>query len=225
MNNQKNLYLLGAVIVAIAIFVAAFLYGIKPAIENFENSKAEAIQAQSEAENLKKEYETSKAEQQKEEFQMQSIKQIFTSTLDDSSDTGNLGVYGDTFNEVINSIQSNNILIRSIDYKATPQNNVIAQQFGQDYNVCEIKFFVVCKYEQLKAFLRDLAAKSNYLISISGINTVVFEQDTDYVLSNVSLTLYSKKFQDGKAKQRANQPFSKKAPRNEEEPMGGGEED
>ena len=208
MNKESNKYLLLAVVVSILIIVLSYTSIIKPIWEEYQSTKISANRNKTELEGLNRQYESSQEEQKREEMQMQSIKQIYPTTKDGTPD--NLALYGDAFSQILNCIKRNHILVRSIEYKITPEENPLVQQFGDKYNVCEIKFFFVCTYEQLKTFFREVV-DTKYLISISNVTTQIFEENTDYILSNVSLTLYSKKKEEQKNNaQKGNQPFNKK---------------
>ncbi len=208
MNKDSNKYLLLAAVVSVLIFAMCFMYIIKPEWEKYQSTKISANRTKTELEGLNKQLESTQNEQKREEMQLQSIKQIYPADKEGTAD--NLAVYGDAFSQILNCIKRNHILVRSIEYKISPEENPLVQQFGDKYNVCEIKFFFVSTYEQLKVFFREVSNDTKFLISISNVNTQVFEENTDYILSNVSLTLYSKKKEEQKPAPRGNQPFNKK---------------
>ena len=210
MNKDSNKYLIFAAIGVVLIFVLCYVYIIKPTWEDYQTTKISANRSKTELEGLNKQYESTQDEQKREEMQLQSIKQIYPADKEGTAD--NLAVYGDAFSQILNCIKRNHILVRSIEYRTTPDENPLVQQFGDRYNVCEIKFFLVSTYEQLKVFFKEVSNDTKYLISISNVTTQVFEENTDYILSNVSLTLYSKKKEEQKQApaQKSNQPFNKK---------------
>ena len=74
-----------------------------------------------------------------------------------------------------------------------PANDPIYIENPEIYNACELKFFFVGSYSQLQAFLSDMNNNFKYLTYISKLNITAFTSNTDYLLINISITLYSKK--------------------------------
>ena len=99
------------------------------------------------------------------------------------------------FEEIIKRAQSNGLLIRSIEYDMKPADDPIYMEYSDTYNVCQLKFFLVGSYSQLQAFLNGINNNFEYLTSISKLNVTAFRANTDYLLINLGITLYSKKQQ------------------------------
>ena len=97
------------------------------------------------------------------------------------------------FEEIIRKAQKNGLMIRSIEYDMRPATDPIYLENPEAYNACELKFFFVGSYAQLQTFLSDMNNNFGYLTYISKLNITAFTSNTDYLLINISITLYSKK--------------------------------
>ena len=105
----------------------------------------------------------------------------------------NLSVFGTMFEDIIAKIQKNGLFIRSIEYNMRPEADQIYQIGSKSYNVCELNFFLVGTYSQLQDLLVEMNNNFNYLTYISKLNITSFNANTDYLLIDTSITLYSKK--------------------------------
>lgn len=185
-------------IVPLCFLAAILLFGviiytmINPVLSEYTDSKASSTRNEKELENVKQKYNKAKEKRDQEEMQLKSIKQVYQTNYEGTS-TDNLAMYGDMFEDIIKRAQYNNLFIRSIEYDTKPVSDSIYANFSEQYNACELKFVLVGKYPQLKAFLNDIANNFQYLLSISRINVTAFSGDTDYILIDMGLTLYSKK--------------------------------
>ncbi len=190
--NKKNKQIVPlCFLIAIVVFFA-ILYTMSSAIfEEYKNANDSQSAVKAEFENYKIKYDQSKEKKEKDEIQLQSIKPVYETT--ENSDNENLGVFGTMFEDIIKKAQYNGLLIRSIEYDMRPADDSIFLNYSDSYNVCELKFFFVGTYAQLKTFMNELLSNFKYLISISRLNITSFTGNTDYILINMSITLYSKK--------------------------------
>lgn len=188
-------------IVPLCFLAAILLFGvivwsmINPVLTEFNDARSSSERNAKELENIRQKYNKAKEKRDQEEMQLKSIKQVYQTEYDGNS-TDNLAMYGDTFEDIIKRAQYNDLFIRSIEYDTKPASDSIYANFSEQYNACELKFVLVGKYPQLKAFLNEVINNFQYLLSISRINVTAFSGDTDYILIDMGLTLYSKKPSD-----------------------------
>ena len=192
MNKKYQKFIPLLIIVSSAIlFFAIFCKIVSPVWEDYKSKTQEKNNILKENQSLEERYEKEKAESEQQKLKLQSIKQIYESNINGEND--NLSVYGTMFDEIIKKAQANGLAIRSIEYDTKPQTNPVYANFSNNYNVCELKFFFVGTYSQLMTFLNDLNNNFQYLISISDLNVTAFTGNTDYLLINISIVLYSKR--------------------------------
>ena len=67
------------------------------------------------------------------------------------------------------------------------------EEHADTYNACELKFFFVGTYSQLQSFLSEINNNFEYLTFVSKLSVTAFAKNTDYLLINTSITIYSKK--------------------------------
>ena len=195
-NQNKQIVPLGFV-VAIILFGFIIYSMINPVLSEYNETQKSSERNAKELENVRQKYDKTKEKRDQEEMQLKSIKQVYQTNYEGTS-TDNLAMYGDMFDKIIQKAQQNNLFIRSIEYDTKPMSDSIYANFSEQYNACELKFVLVGKYPQLKSFLNDVANNFQYLLSISRINVTAFSGDTDYILIDMGLTLYSKKPGDDK---------------------------
>ncbi len=190
--NKKNKQLV-PICIALAVllfFVITFIV-VKPKYEEFAEMQIRASKNDVERKTLEEKIRKIDAEKEAEDLKLKSLKPIYETALDSSAD--NLGIFGNMFEEIIKKAQKNGLLIRSIEYDMRPANDPIYIENPELYNACELKFFFVGSYSQLRAFLADMNNNFNYLTYISNLKVTAFTSNTDYLLINISITLYSKK--------------------------------
>ena len=190
MNNNKLIILLGPII-AIIVFIGIVAYFVPPAISDYNSAKEQAVQTEQNLQIAEAELNKSEATRAKEEDLLKNIKSIFQASSTSSSD--NLSMFGTMFDDVIQRIQQNGLMIRAIEYQMTPENDPLSVNFSKDYNVCALKFFLVGSYSQVKTLLNELQTSFPYLLGLSNMNVLVYEDNTDYVLVDLTVNLYSKK--------------------------------
>lgn len=190
--NKKNKQIVPlCFLIAVIVFFAITYIMVSSSAEEYKNANDSQTAVKAEFENYQNKYNQSKEQKAKDEQQLQTIKPVYEST--ENSENENLGVFGTMFEDIIKKAQYNGLLIRSIEYDMRPADDQIFLNFSDSYNVCELKFFFVGTYAQLKTFMNELLNNFKYLISISRLNITSFTGNTDYLLINMSITLYSKK--------------------------------
>ncbi len=119
------------------------------------------------------------------------IKKVFqpkTSTED------SIASFGGMFEDIIDYVKINSLLLRSVQYKINPPDDAIYSKFPTLYNVCNVELTVVGTFTQLQGLLRDLTVYP-YFINISQVRINPYEKDPQYVIVTLNVTLYSKKQQ------------------------------
>ena len=190
--NKKNKQIVPlCFLIAVIVFFAITYIMVSSSVEEYKNANDSQTAVKAEFENYQTKYNQSKEQKAKDEQQLQTIKPVYEST--ENSENENLGVFGTMFEDIIKKAQYNGLLIRSIEYDMRPADDQIFLNFSDSYNVCELKFFFVGTYAQLKTFMNELLNNFKYLISISRLNITSFTGNTDYLLINMFITIYSKK--------------------------------
>jgi hypothetical protein len=189
MNKNKSQLLLLAGVVAVGIAIAILFAFIPNMFSNFDSAKQKAERSKQDLEKVEAEFNKSESALLKEEDLLKNIKAIYQATP--SASTDNLSMFGTQFDDVIQRIQQNGLMIRAIEYQMTPDFDPLSK--APDYNTCALKFFLVGSYGQMKTLLNELNTNFPYLLGISKVNILVYEDNTDYVLADFAVTLYSKK--------------------------------
>lgn len=190
--NKKNKQLVPICFaLAILLFFIISFIAIKPKYEEFNEMQIRANKNNNERETLEAKIKKIDAEKEAENIKLKSLKPIYESNLEPA--TENLGIFGNMFEEIIRKAQKNGLMIRSIEYDMRPATDPIYVENSEAYNACELKFFFVGTYAQLQTFLSDMNNNFNYLTYISKLSITAFTANTDYLLINISITLYSKK--------------------------------
>ena len=190
--NKKNKQLVPICFaLAILLFFIISFVAIKPKYEEFNEMQIRANKNNNERETL-----------EAENIKLKSLKPIYESNLEPA--TENLGIFGNMFEEIIRKAQKNGLMIRSIEYDMRPATDPIYVENPEAYNACELKFFFVGTYAQLQTFLSDMNNNFNYLTYISKLSITAFTANTDYLLINISITLYSKKAEIPQQKRKIN---------------------
>lgn len=191
MNKNSNQYVLACFAAAVLICVAIIYMLWQPAIQNFNEESRSRVSTEKELKTLSERADKEKQRRAEEELNLKSIKQIYESGVE--GETDNLSAFGTMFDDVIKLAQQNNLFIRSIEYDTKPADSSIYNDFGDQYNVCKLKFFLVGKYPNLRTFLNDITTNFQYLVAVSDLDVTAFSGDTDYILIKISITLFSKK--------------------------------
>ncbi len=190
--NKKNNQLVPIVLLgAVVIFLLIIYSFCNPAFNDYQRAQNKINTDSLEVQRLQEQYDQEKEKRKQEDIQIQSLKQVYITNSVNSDD--NLGKFGTMFDDIIKRAQYNGLLIRSIEYDMKPASSAIYNNFSDTYNVCELKFFFVSTYTQLKTFMNELTTSFPYLISISKLDVTAFSGNEDYILINMAITLYSKK--------------------------------
>ncbi|MBQ4124208.1 hypothetical protein IJD44_10900 [bacterium] len=190
MNNNKQLAPM-CILVAVILFIGIIVSMTRTNISDLESIKTSTEATERNKNKLEKQSNEITAKQEAEEKQLNSIKPVMQEPSD--SDGESLGVFGGMFDKVIAKSKESGLMLRSLEYEMNPADDAIAQDFHDVYNVCELKFFFVGTYAQLRSFIHTMINDFEYLVSISRLNISAFSDNTDYILINMSITLYSKK--------------------------------
>lgn len=119
------------------------------------------------------------------------IKKVFqpkTSTED------SIASFGGMFEDIIDYVKINNLMLRSVQYNINPSDDPIYTKFPTLYNVCNVQLMVVGTYVQLEGLIRDLTVYP-YFINIAQVKINPYEKDEQYIIVTMDITLYSKKQQ------------------------------
>ncbi len=180
----------------ILIFVIIIFLGAKqiaPITEQVNSSKATKTQKEASIEELKAKASSidlanSQLNQQKE------ILKPFYKPEVETSET--IASFGGMFEDIVDYIRVNQLLLRSIKYNINPESDPIFNKFSQNYNVCEIQLYVIGTYPQLRNFVQSVFAYP-YYTNISSIEINPYAQNKKYLLANISINLYSEKIGGG----------------------------
>ena len=163
--NKKNKQIVPlCFLIAVIVFFAITYIMVSSSVEEYKNANDSQTAVKAEFENYQNKYNQSKEQKAKDEQQLQTIKPVYEST--ENSENENLGVFGTMFEDIIKKAQYNGLLIRSIEYDMRPADDQIFLNFSDSYNVCELKFFFVGTYAQLKTFMNELLNNFKYLTKL-----------------------------------------------------------
>ncbi len=187
---KKNKFLVpGCIILSIVIFITIIYSVVNSTITaNADlNQKTKSLDQQ--ITTKQEEAKVIERQNNENEMKLKSIKQMYQTTNGTAS---NMSVFGPMFNDIIKAAQTNKLMIRSIEYQMQPVGDAILNINSTSYNACELNLFLVGTYPQLRNFLNQIVNDYNYLISISNLEVTAFSGDTNYILANTSIVLYSK---------------------------------
>ncbi len=192
MNNKIKQLVPICIIIAIALFGAIVWLTCKDSFTSYDEAKNNAKQALNKQENLSSQVRSIEDVQESEKLKLKSLKPIYEATNNIEGEN-NLSVFGNMFDEIITKIRANGLMMYSIEYNMLPESDPIYTTSPGYYNVCELKFVLAGYYSQLQGFINDINNNFPNLVYISGLNVTAFESNTDYLLINLAITLYSKK--------------------------------
>ncbi len=208
MNKRNKQIVPLCFLIAIVIFAVILFLVCKPKIDEYQEIQIRSAKNKIEREDLEARIQKIEDAEKEEKLKLQSLKPIYESPASNTSNE-NLGIFGNMFEDIINIAQKNGLLIRSIEYDMRPAEDPIYIESPDLYNVCELKFFFVGSYSQLQSFFSDINKEISYLTYISNLNITAFTENTDYLLINTSITLYSKKPEQEISKKRTRQSRNK----------------
>ena len=191
MNKKFNQYVPFIFIIALVLIGVIVFMGTKDVLAEYSEAREAVQNYERKVQEKEKEVGALDSQIRQEQMKLQSIKPVYESGVDSS--TQNLGIYGNMFENLVKRAQSNGLMIRSIEYNMTPESDPLVIEHSNRYNACELKFFLVGTYSQLQSFLLEVNNNFEYLVYVSNLSVTAFERNTDYILANTSITLYSKK--------------------------------
>ena len=191
MNKSLNQYV--PLIGIVAVILAALLIFLctKDLLTEFSEAKEAVANHERQVHEKEKEINAIDAAAEEERLKLKSLKPVYEAEVDSASQ--NLGIYGDMFEKLVKGAQRNGLMIRSIEYNMTPETDLLLEEHSDAYNACELKFFFVGTYSQLQSFLSEVNNNFEYLTYVSNLSVTAFSKNTDYLLINTSITMYSKK--------------------------------
>ncbi len=188
MKNYKELLIGVFIIILLAALGLKYVAGnaskTKEYVSANKAQKAQLKEVQVKFDEVKKIKQEMTAKQSK-------IKPVFSQK---AAPEDSIASFGGMFEDIIDYVKMNGLRLRSVEYIINPADDPIYSVFPSLYNVCRINIFVIATYGQMEGFLRDLTVYP-YFINISSIDITPYEKDKEYLLVNISITLYSKKQQ------------------------------
>jgi Tfp pilus assembly protein PilO len=181
-------------IIAGGVIILAALLGCKLIFDNFatmqkslQERKAQALKLK-DAQKKLKDYESVNKQLREKQKNM---KRVFNpkSSIEDS-----ITAFGGMFEDIIDYVKSNNLMLRSVEYNLNPPEDVFYSKYPTLYNVCNVHLMMVGTYVNLQGFMRDMMVYP-YFTNISEIRINQYEKDETYIIINMNITLYSKKQQ------------------------------
>lgn len=209
MNRANQKYVPVCYVLAVVIFCALIYSLCQPKFNDFSSSQSTTKSSEKEKEELAKKLKKIEADNALASMKMKNLKTIVETNVDPSA--ANMGMFGNLFETIITKARNDGLLIREISYELGPENDPIYKE-NAGYNVCELKLSLVGEYTKLKQFLIDLNSLEN-LIYLSKIDVTAFSGNTDYLVANLSINLYSKKAQVKRNIPSGNQPFDRQPPK------------
>ena len=205
MNKTNQKYIPLCYVLAVVLFFGLIYFLCQPKFEEYSSSSSTAKSSEREKEELQKQLKKIEADNALADMKMKNLKTIVETNVDPSA--ANMGMFGNLFETIITQARNDGLLIREISYELNPENDPIYKE-NAGYNVCELKLSLVGEYTRLKQFLIDLNSLE-HLIYISKIDVTAFSGNTDYLIINLSINLYSKKVQVKRMPPSGNQPFDR----------------
>lgn len=190
MNKKNKQYVPLCFLAAVILFVVILFVMVKQPYEEYSELSSRSVRQGIELQNLEKRIGEVETANEQDELKLKSIKPVYEAK---GTNSNNLAIYGTMFEDIIGRARANGLMIRSIEYDMRPGNDPLFAEYSDIYNVCELRFFLVGTYEQFQAFLGGINNNFEYLTSISKLNITAFSSNTDYLLINFGITLYSKK--------------------------------
>ncbi len=182
------------VIIGLIIIAIVALLGIKQisdVIMKTQNTLSEHKKQEEKLKEAKKKLEDFEKTKQKMLDKQNKLKPVFEQK---QSPEDSIASFGGMFEDIVDYVKMNGLMLRSVEYKLNPADDTIYATFPTLYNVCQVNIFVVGTYTQMEGFMRDLTVYP-YFINIASMDISPYEKDKQYLLVNISITLYSKKQQ------------------------------
>lgn len=186
MSSQRELILSILTIILVVIFGIKQLSGI---IVECKDNFATKTNKTATIEDLRKKEETIQLANEQLQKKQDVLKPFYKPEFQSPDSVAS---FGGMFEDIIDYIKINGLMLRSIEYNINPEQDLIFKSFASAYNVCEVKLFLVGTYPQLQTFFNDLYAYPYYL-NVTKIDIKSYEPKPQYLLVNLSIDLYSKK--------------------------------
>lgn len=182
------------IIISILIIILFAIIGIRQIVVSIQKVQTTKIEHKKQTEKLKessKKLDGFKKAKQKMLDKQNKLKPVFEQR---NAPEDSLSSFGGMFDDIIDYIKMNNMMLRTVQYIINPSEDQIYSRFPMLYNVCKIRIFAVGTYTQLQGFLRDLTVYP-YFINVSEIEIKPYDKNPNYILINISVNVYSKKQQ------------------------------
>lgn len=187
-KQYKELMICGLLLILAVIFgirqIIVSCIKIQTTTKEHKKQKAKLKEAQKKL----KDYEDANKRLMDKQSNIKKVFQPKTSTED------SIASFGGMFEDIIDYVKINNLMLRSVQYKINPPDDAIYSQFPTLYNVCNVELTVVGTFTQFQGFIRDLKVYP-YFINVAQVRINPYEKDPQYVIVTVDVTLYSKKQQ------------------------------
>lgn len=187
MNSNIRELLLS--IVAIVILVIFGIKSLSGVIIETKNNFTAKKQIKEKVTELKSKVDTINAAKNRLSKQQDILKPFFKQEF---APKDSIASFGGMFEDIVDYVKINGLMLRSIQYNINPQNDLIFKNFAASYNVCEVKLFLVGTYPQFQSFIKDLN-NYPYFINIAEIIINPYESNKKYLLAQISINLYSQK--------------------------------
>ncbi len=176
------------------LLLLAVAFGIRQVVVTVMKIQATSKEHKKQKEKLKeaqkklKDYEDANKRLMDKQSNIKKVFQPKTATED------SIASFGGMFEDIIDYVKINNLMLRSVQYKINPPDDQIYTKFPTLYNVCNVQLMVVGTYVQLEGLVRDLTVYP-YFINIAQVKINPYEKDDQYIIVTMDITLYSKKQQ------------------------------
>lgn len=184
------------ILIYILLIVIVIFFGIKqisPISEQINAAKQTKSQKETLIEELKTKVSTIEVAKSQMNQQKEILKPFYRPEVETSE---TIASFGGMFEDIVDYIRVNQLLLRSIKYNINPQDDVVFNKFSQNYNVCQIQLYVIGTYPQIRNFIQTVFAYP-YYVNISSIEINPYEQNKKYLLANIYINLYAEKVGGG----------------------------
>lgn len=182
------------IIISVIIIVLFAIFGVRQIFVSIQKVQQTKLEHKKQEEKLKessKKLDGFKKAKQKMLDKQNKLKPVFEQK---NAPEDSLSSFGGMFDDIIDYIKMNNMMLRTVEYVINPTDDMIYSRFPTLYSVCSVKILAVGTYTQLEGFLRDLTVYP-YFINISDISIRPYDNNKNYLLINMSIHVYAKKQQ------------------------------
>lgn len=179
-------------IIVSAVFLLIFVIGINILVARGEKFSLTYRKYKTSAEKLKKAKEEIKQIENRENAALAGRSKLRPVYSESTGGGESITAFGTMFEDIVDYIKMNGLMLRSIEYDINPVNDKIRSSFPLLYNVCSVKAYVIGTYNQMQSFFKDMNAYP-YFVNISEVKVVSYEKNKNYLLVNMTINLYSAK--------------------------------